>query len=150
MAAYQLAEINIARFKRPIEDLVNADFVEALERVNAEAEKQPGFVWRLIGEGDDATDIDAFGDPRIIVNMSVWADMQALSAFAYRNSLHREVFRRKAEWFEEIEVSLAMWWVEQGYRPTAEEGRARLELLAERGPTPEAFTFKSAFPPPGA
>ena len=48
---YQVAEINIATFRSPMADPVNADFIANLDRVNALAEAAPGFVWRLVGEG---------------------------------------------------------------------------------------------------
>ncbi len=60
--AYHLAQVNIGRFRRPVEDPVNADFVNALGRVNALAEASPGFVWRLTGEGDNAIDLKPFED----------------------------------------------------------------------------------------
>jgi hypothetical protein len=47
-----------------------------------------------------------------------------------------------------LAIGLALWWVPAGHRPAATEGIARLEKLARLGPTPEAFTFKSPFPPP--
>ena len=40
-----------------------------------------------------------------------------------------------------------MWWVPEGYRPTVDESVARLERLWHDGPTPEAFTLKTAFGP---
>jgi hypothetical protein len=36
-----------------------------------------------------------------------------------------------------------------GERPGVEEGKARLDLLARKGPSEDAFTFGDAFPPPG-
>ena len=51
---YQLAQLNIARFLKPTEHPDNADFVGNLDHVNAVAESQPGFVWRLVGDGTDA------------------------------------------------------------------------------------------------
>ncbi|HCE03574.1 MAG TPA: hypothetical protein DEQ98_10065 [Acidobacteria bacterium] len=36
-----------------------------------------------------------------------------------------------------------------GNRPTGEEGKARLEVLAQHGATIDAFTFAEPFPPPG-
>jgi hypothetical protein len=41
-----------------------------------------------------------------------------------------------------------LWWIPAGAIPTLDEARRRLDLLAERGPTPEAFTFQQRFPPP--
>jgi len=82
---YELAQVNIARFRVPADDPVNADFVDNLDRVNAIAETQPGFVWRLIGSGNDALDLQAFDDPLIITNLSVWTDVRSLVDFVYRN-----------------------------------------------------------------
>ena len=45
---YQLAQLNIAKFKLPMEHPDNADFVNNLDRVNAIAESQPGFIWRPV------------------------------------------------------------------------------------------------------
>ncbi len=51
----QLAELNIALLRAPIEDPMIAEFANALDEINTLAEASPGFVWRLIGEGNDAT-----------------------------------------------------------------------------------------------
>lgn len=147
--SYQLAQLNIARFRLPAEDPVNADFINALDRVNAIAEQQPGYVWRLQGEGDSAIDVHAFDDPNIVVNMSVWEDMETLAAFAYRNEDHRAIMRRRREWFEHLEFYLVLWWIEAGHRPSVEEAKARLESLRRYGPTAHGFTFKQPFPAPG-
>jgi hypothetical protein len=143
---FELAQINIARFKAPKEDPANADFMAALDAVNAHAEAHPGFIWRLVGEGDNATDIQAFADPHVIVNMSVWRDLEALASFVYRTDLHRSIMARRREWFETLPVSMALWWVPLGHRPTVEEGRQALEKLAKLGPTEAAFTFRTPYP----
>lgn len=56
------AGIHIATFRVPMSDPVNASFIAELDRVNALAECAPGFVWRLVGEGNNAMDIRAFGE----------------------------------------------------------------------------------------
>jgi hypothetical protein len=147
---HHLAQINIAKFRLPMNDPVNAEFIGALDRVNAIAEAQPGFVWRLKGEGNDALDIKAFDDPDIALNMSVWTDLEALAAFVYRNEEHLAIMRRRREWFDRIEVYMALWWVPAGHVPTPAEGMARLEHLAVNGPTSTAFSFRQPFPAPGA
>jgi heme-degrading monooxygenase HmoA len=147
---YHLAQINVARFRVPYEDPANADFAAALDRVNALAEAQPGFVWRLVGEGNDATDIRPFEDPRMLVNMSVWSDLDALAAFVYRAPGHRDIMRRRQEWFERLDFYMALWWVPEGHIPSVAEGLARLDALTRLGPTPEAFLFNRPFPAPGA
>lgn len=149
MPGHELAQINIARFRLPKEHPDNADFMAALDHVNAQADAAPGFLWRLKGEGNDATDIEAVaGDPRLIVNMSVWRDAEALAAFAYRQPDHRAVMRQRKRWFEPLPTYQALWWVPAGHRPTVAEGLAALAHLASHGPTPQAFTFAQPFPAP--
>lgn len=145
---HHLAEINVARFRRPMADPANADFVNALDRVNALAEAQAGFVWRLTGEGDNALDIRAFDDPHMIVNMSVWAGPDALLDFIYRNPAHRAMLSRRAEWFERIQIHVALWWTPVDHRPSAQEGCDRLNHLLRYGPTAHAFTFQRLHPKP--
>lgn len=146
-AKHHLAQVNIARFHKPA-DPSNADFMNALDQVNALAEASPGFVWRLTGEGNNATDLKPYDDPNILVNMSVWESVDALAAFVYRNLDHRGVMRRRREWFEEMPVYMALWWIPAGATPTVEEAKAKLALLEKLGPTPEAFTFKQPFAAP--
>ncbi len=147
--SWHLAQVNIARFRKPADDPANADFIAALDHVNALAEASPGFVWRLTGEGNSAVDLQPFDDPNIAINMSVWESVDALAAFAYRNMDHRGVMRRRREWFEEMPVYMALWWVPAGTTPAIMEAKQRLGLLESHGPTPDAFTFRQPFPPPG-
>ena len=66
------------------------DFADNLDRINALAESSPGFVWRLKGDGNNATDLSIDGDPLYIPNLSVWEDIPSLGAFVYR-SAHVEI-----------------------------------------------------------
>lgn len=146
---WQLAQINISRFVRDKQNPAHADFMNALDHVNALAEASPGFVWRLIGESNNATDIEAVpGDPRLIVNMSLWQDIAALEAFAYRQSDHLAIMRRRNEWFEKLAPAVALWWVKAGHRPDVAEGMAKLALLKDSGPSAAAFTFQTRFATP--
>jgi Domain of unknown function (DUF3291) len=57
--------------------------------------------------------------------------------------------RRRKEWFERMdEAFLVLWWVPAGHRPTVAAAMVRLELLREKGPTAEAFTFRHPFRAP--
>jgi hypothetical protein len=86
----------------------------------------------------------------MLVNMSVWQDVESLNSYVY-SSAHVEVMRRRREWFERMnEAFLVLWWVTKGHRPSVAEAIAKLEFLRGKGPTPEAFTFRKAFPPPDA
>jgi hypothetical protein len=146
---YHLAQINVARMLALLDDPLMADFVAQLDRVNAIAEQSPGFVWRLQGETGNATDIRAFEDERILVNMSVWESIEALHQFVYRSE-HIEVYRPRKKWFEPITPPYVLWWIPAGHLPTVEEGKARLELLARGGSSSTAFSFKQRFQPPGS
>jgi hypothetical protein len=139
MSGFELAHINVARFRLPAEDPANADFVAMLDVVNAQADVAPGFVWRLIDDLADPADLQVFGDPRVLVNMSVWRDVESLQEFTYGTGLHREMVRRRAGWFERMEIFLALWWVRAGERPSVAEGKR------EVGPSAEAFTFARRF-----
>jgi Domain of unknown function (DUF3291) len=145
--AFHVAQINIARANAPTDSPDLAEFIAALEPVNALAESSPGFVWRLQDDAGDAIAIRVFDDDQIIINMSVWESIDALFEFAYRGH-HADFFRRRREWFERFQAAhLALWWVPAGHAPTIDEARERLEHLETRGPTPFAFTFKRRFGP---
>ncbi len=149
MSAWRLAQINVGRLIAPYGSPPVAEFVASLPKINALADAQPGLVWRLTGAGDDATDIQAFDDPMMAMNMSVWESLEALAAFVYRSG-HRDFMRRRREWFEAPDQPyMALWWVPAGHRPSPAEGRARLEALQRDGPTPFAFSFRQPFPAPG-
>lgn len=150
MTAYELAQVNIARLKHPLDSAELKDFVDNLDPVNAVADAADGFVWRLQDETGNATDMRVFGDDTMMVNMSVWRDTNALTAFMYQG-MHRELLARRYEFFERVkEVMTTMWWVPAGHRPTVREAEDRLLHVREHGPTQYAFTLRTPFPPPGA
>ncbi len=122
MSRFHLAQINIGRLRAPVNDPMIADFVANLERINALADAAQGFIWRLTGLGDNATDIQPDpSDPMMALNMSVWENPQALGAFVYRSD-HVGVMRRRTEWFEKLELYMALWWVAGGLRPSVDVG----------------------------
>jgi hypothetical protein len=150
MSAYQLAQLNIGLIRGPMDSPVMAAFAASLERINALADHSPGFIWRLQTEAGDATALRPFADPNLLVNMSVWRDLESLRQFVYQ-SAHAPLMRRRREWFERLAESyLVLWWISRGHIPAVAEAIARLEALRRRGPCAEAFTFSEAFPPPDA
>ena len=149
MSKYELAQFNVAVMKETLESPAMTDFVANLDRINALAEGAPGFVWRLQTDDGDATALRPLGDD-VLVNMSVWKDVESLNAFVYR-SAHVEIMRRRREWFERMgEAYVVLWWVPRGHRPDMAEGIERLELLRRLGATPQAFGFRNVFPAPDA
>ncbi|MFJ9944329.1 DUF3291 domain-containing protein [Streptomyces erythrochromogenes] len=140
-----LAQLNVATLLHPLHDPRIAPFVEMLDPVNSAADGAPGFVWRLVEEGEgDATGLRPAGE-NVIVNLSVWETRQALWDFAYRSG-HLEAMRRRREWFERhVEAHLVLWWVPAGHLPTVGEALERLRDLQAHGPSPRAFTFASSY-----
>jgi hypothetical protein len=143
----QIAQINIAKMKAPLESPIMADFVANLDRINGIAESSNGFVWRLKDENNNATSIKVFDDDYILVNMSVWENIDALFNFAYK-SQHAEIFKRREEWFDKMsEMHMAIWYIANDQYPPAAEGAKRLEHIREHGDTPYSFSFKKKFTP---
>ncbi len=146
---YQLAQVNIGRARGEMTDPVMGEFAARLAEINALADTSPGFVWRLQTEDGDATAVRPYGDLRILINMSVWTDLDALRAYVYRGA-HSAVMHRRREWFEKFEsVYVALWWVPAGHRPSVTEAVERLAQLERYGPTASAFSFAKPFTPSG-
>ena len=152
---YVLAQVNIGRLRAPLDSPALADFMAALDPVNALADAAPGFVWRLQTEDGNATAVRAFewdqaDSAGVIMNMSVWESVEALAAFVYSEE-HRQVLRRRREWFERMPVAYtALWWIPRGHIPATGEAEDRIRRLRLNGPTPQAFTLRTHFPPPGS
>lgn len=136
-APLELARINVARLLAPLDSPQLKDFVDALEPVNADAEAADGFLWRLKGEGADVTDLRAFDDEWIIVNMSVWRDAEALHAYMY-SGRHREFLGRRREFFSRLSRSATtLWWcppVIGPPRPRARRGCVTCGITVRRRP----------------
>lgn len=139
-----LAQFNIGKINYPLDDPRMAGFVDNLDRINALADTAPGFVWRLKTEDGNATSIETYEDPRVIVNMSVWESVDALKAYVYKSE-HSHFLRRREEWFERIMPYMVMWWIPDGHIPTLEEAKTRLVHLHQHGETAHAFTFRKVF-----
>lgn len=145
MSKFNLAQINIAKAKAPLDSEIMKGFVERLDEINVLADAAPGFVWRLQSEEGDATSIQAFKDPLILVNMSVWENLESLKEYVYK-SLHVDVLRGRKQWFDKLEhMHQALWWIPTGHIPTVEEGKEKLQLLDKTGPSESAFTFSKPF-----
>lgn len=145
----ELAQMNVALAVAPLDSPVMAEFMASLDHVNALAEASPGFAWRLQDDAGNATSLRPMGED-VIVNMSVWRDVQALSDYVHKSG-HVAYLKRRREWFARMaEAYVVLWWVPKGHRPTVEEGVARLMKLRAEGPTPEAFNFRQVFPAPAS
>jgi hypothetical protein len=147
---WHLAQVNIGRLRAPVDDPLIAEFKDALDTINALADRSPGFVWRLQTAEGNATALRPVADDELVaINMSVWESVEALAEYVYRSD-HTAFLRRRREWFERFgKAYLVLWWVPAGHIPSIDEAFARLADLEARGPTSEAFTFAKRFAQPG-
>ena len=151
---YHLAQVNIARMRGTVTDVVMAGLVDQIDEMNRLAEESTGFVWRA-GTQPAATDVDILREclvpwdaSRLFFNMSVWETIDSLRQYVV-NSRHRDMLRARRQWIEHIDgVHSALWWLPARQVPTITDAAARLGLLQTSGPTHEAFTLQHPFPPP--
>ena len=147
---FHLVQVNVAIARYEYDDPRFAGFVDNLDRIYALAESTPGFVWRHVSVDGDPEAKAAFGDDRLIYNLSIWESREALHEFVYRSD-HADILRQRADWFEPMDgPAFALWWEPAGRKPSFVETRHRLECLRVNGPTQEAFTFRHHFPAPDA
>lgn len=146
-----LAEFNIATLHQPLDAEENAEFIAALDPINALAEATPGFIWRLQDEdGASASyvSVEGIDDERTIINLSVWADLESLHHFITRSG-HATYLRRRNEWFEKSSgPTTVCWWIDEGTTPSAEEGHQRLQELAANGPSERGWPLHQPLPKP--
>ncbi|MEQ9259993.1 MAG: DUF3291 domain-containing protein [Roseovarius sp.] len=141
-AGYHLAELNVGRLVAPPEDSRVAEFMAALDRVNGLGKRSPGFVWMMEGSGEPGTgntENHIGDDPQFVANLTVWEDVASLEHFVF-NTVHRQFYERRAEWFELLEDKhFVMWWVPEGHRPSLEEALERLAHMRDHGASEHAF-----------
>lgn len=141
-SSHHLAELNVGTLNFPLDDPRMIDFTANLARINALAERSPGYVWRLVDDSQvSATSVRPLG-PDVIINLSVWTDVASLRDYVFRSG-HLDFLRRRTEWFERPrEISTVLWWVPVGQLPTVDDALRRLELLRQHGSTQQAFSFR--------
>lgn len=139
-----LAELNIGRLKAPVDHPLVKDFIDNLDRINGLAERMPGFVWRLTGAGNNATDLHLGDDPTMAVNMSVWETAAQLETYVF-GTLHAKFYQRRHEWFDFMDRPyFVLWHVPEGHRPALAEAAERLHNLQAHGPSDHAFGWAEA------
>ncbi|WP_158226811.1 DUF3291 domain-containing protein [Amycolatopsis vastitatis] len=140
----ELAQVNVAVPRAPLDDPVMSGFANAFDAVARLAEAAPGFVWRL-DAGSGHAIVASDGGAGLVVNVSVWRDYRSLHEFVYRSAHGRALLRRR-EWFARTpQPSTALWWVPDGGRPGVEQALARLRYLRDHGPSPQAFSLLCRF-----
>lgn len=146
---YQLAQINVAKIKgKNINDPVMKEFVDNLDKINGLAESSEGFVWRLKDESNHAANFNPYDDEQVIINISVWEDVESLQHFTFKTH-HVDFVKRRKEWFSNFgKAYYALWWIKQGGFPSIEECVKKLKDLENNGPSEDVFNFKKTYPKP--
>ena len=148
ITTFHIAQVNVAQAKADMESELMRGFVSRLDEINALADRADGFIWRLQEDSGSATAIRVFDDPLLLINMSVWADLEALKHYVYK-SLHVELIKDREGWFNKMgESHQALWWIPAGHIPSTEEARKKLEFIRKHGPSAQAFTFAKPYPTP--
>ena len=93
-AGHCLAELNIAKSVADLDNPAIAGSMNALDAVNAIAERSPGFVWRLKDESGNAIGFKRAGEPREIYKLSDWERAQDLE-FYFWNTVHRRFMNQR-------------------------------------------------------
>jgi len=146
---FHIAQINIANAKSDKTSDIMRGFVERLDEIHQLADNAPGFVWRLETEDGDDGSLSVFNDSLLLINITIWEDIESLRNFVYK-SIHKELIRDRKDWFDNMpEMHQALWWIPEGHIPTLQEAKQRLNLIRSDGPTANAFTFAKKFPTPG-
>ena len=145
---YQLAQLNVATALAPLDSPQMAEFVEGLDPINAIAEASDGFVWRLKDDSGNATNVQYDAAPDLLVNMSVWEDVDSLKQFMFKTH-HVDYLKQKRKWFQaDQQATYVLWWVPTGHIPTIEEAMDKLDVLRKQGPSEAAFSFAKTFAAP--
>jgi len=148
MATFHIAQVNVAQAKADMASDLMQGFVSRLDEINTLADGADGFIWRLKEDSGSATAIRVFDDPLLLINMSVWANLDALKHYVYK-SLHVDLIKDRDAWFNKLGQShQALWWIPVGHIPNVEEAQKKLEYIRKFGPSAEAFTFAKPHPMP--
>ena len=149
--SYYLAQLNLGLFVAPLDADEMAEFVAALDPINALAESTPGFVWRLKddqGGSSSFIDVPDMDNPLWAPNMSIWTDLESLRHFMYQSG-HASYLRRRTEWFQVPNQPITvLWWIPEGETPTLKNAIKRLSYMAEHGPSDAGWPLTKPFERP--
>jgi hypothetical protein len=143
---HYIAQANFAQWKDNLLPEHAAKFLEYADQINASSEQHPGLVWQYPGMfWNDQNVIAEFGNPRIILNISVWKTLDDLRDFVYQ-SIHSQAMKNRTLWFDSIQQqTYVLWWVKPGFYPDIAEAKQKFELLTKSGPSSQAFNFRTHF-----
>lgn len=153
-----LALYTFGQFTEPSEHPQNDGFHEQVDEVLAAIEASFGFIARsgyASDPGPESWGVETYprfwrdnGDGWSPATLSLWRNVASAHAATYRGT-HAKALRQGRQWFRKGDwPPLVAWWTPLQHQPTWVEGVAKLEELADNGPSPQAFHFKTPFGPP--
>lgn len=156
-----LAVYSFNQFIAPYQSDAIKGFRDAEPLAFAELEQAEGFIARSGYDGEvgpDSWGLQVFpkcwanvnGDGWAPSTLSLWRSLEALMAAIY-HGVHGSAYRQGHAWHIKTDhiPGYVLWWVEPDHQPDWTEAVERFEQLMAHGPTPHAFSFKSAFDPEG-
>jgi len=140
-----IAQMNMGYLLHPHGDPRVSEFENNAYRMNALADRSEGFIWRLKDRDFDLPENNVgtlFGRSEVaLATLSTWESFEAFEHFVYK-TLHGRFVKRRAEWFEHLEEpSYVIWPIKPGHIPSLTEGKEKLLLLIDNGPSPQAYDF---------
>ncbi|MTI45600.1 uncharacterized protein DUF3291 [Roseibium hamelinense] len=157
MPDFRLAAYTFNQFVAPYQSDTIKGFRDAEPQVFQTLEKASGFLARSGYEGEDGpaswgTQVfpacweNTNGDGWAPSTLSLWSSIEALMAAVYHGP-HGSVLRHGRDWHIRADhiPEYVLWWAPDGHTPDWAEAVRRFESLMEKGPQPEAFSFKSPF-----
>ena len=136
-----IAAYNLADMRFPRTDPRMNGFFDNVDRMNALAERSPGFVWRLIVPKTEERRAGQVAGTTL-TTLSVWESVEALGDYVF-NTVHVQFYLRRAEWFEAITRQHMVLWTHVGPDwPDEAEAQARLARYEAEGPTDAAYGWE--------
>jgi hypothetical protein len=153
----RLAFLTFGLMRAPTGDPAVRGFEIRIAATYERAAESPGFLGSFAetpGSGTVSVRPARWAAPayaaRSAITMTLWTDLESVHAFAFGPG-HSGVLRRGHAWMEHGDWPRHVaWWVADDEVPTPADACRRYDLLDEHGPTPEAFTFDTAYDAQGA
>jgi hypothetical protein len=119
-------------------------FEDRVDPVSVVAAACDGFITSVQGWDAQARFVNP-SENRTAQTLTLWRDLESVYAFAYFGP-HAEAVRRRTAWFVKgAWPGYVAWWVAVDHEPNFTEAVERFAYLHDHGPTPYAFTFRTAF-----
>lgn len=134
-----IASYNISDMRFDRSDPRMDGFFDSVDRINALADRSPGFLWRLDSPPSDADAKAQQVKGTTLSTLSVWDSVEALGNFVF-NTVHVQLYLRRREWFDAItRAHFVMWHHDEADWPSEDHAKHRLAHFNTHGSSDFAF-----------